>query len=102
MVILPNDYVQLSPGAYILGGQPIWNPVKPDVTTKTYFLPNWGLLITNNVRVVMTDAASGRILDCVQLGGLGQLAGLDSQDDVTNNLWRRLVSPMLPTITYGT
>ena len=85
LVTMQNTNVQLSPGAYTFG--PVWNPVTRNPATKTYFMPDWGLIITNNLRVVMTDVGSGRILDCVQLGGLGQIVGLDSQDDVTNNLY---------------
>ena len=85
VLVLPNDNVQLNPPLYSTNGNPL-NAVTVSPTTRTFFQPDWGLNITNRLRVIMTDAASGRIIDYVQLGGLGQLTGLDSQDDVLTNL----------------
>ena len=86
LVTISNFNVRLSPGAYSTNGT-FWNPVTVSALTKTFFQPDWGVIITNNLRVIMTDARSGRILDCVQLGGLGQLPGLDSLDDAATNLY---------------
>jgi hypothetical protein len=88
LLVLPNQYVQVSPPAYgPTNGQPIWNPVTSQLL-RTQPQPDWGLLITNRLRVIMTDAASGRIIDYVQLGGLGQLAGLDdTNNDIATNLF---------------
>jgi hypothetical protein len=80
MVILPNDYVQVSPPLYGTNSV-LWNLLTPKV-----FVPDWVLIMTNRVRVIIQDFQSKRILDCVQLGGLGQLPGLDSQDDIVSNL----------------
>jgi hypothetical protein len=85
-VAFSNYNVQLSPGNYITN-RTVWNPLTYNPATKTYFQPDWGIIITNRVRVIMTDAATGRILDYVQLGGLGQSGGLESQDDVATNLY---------------
>lgn len=55
--------------------------------------PEWGLFVTNRVRVIMTDLASGRVIDYVQLNGLDGIANLseevqDNQDGRGfNGLW---------------
>ena len=44
-----------------------------------YPQPHWGLLVTNNVQVIMTDVASGRIIDYVQLSGPNSVRDLASE-----------------------
>ena len=42
-----------------------------DEATRTDDAPQWGLNVTNRVRVIMQDTRTGRLIDYVQLGALG-------------------------------
>jgi hypothetical protein len=42
-----------------------------DGMTRTDEAPQWGLSVTNRLRVIMQDSITGRLIDYVQLGALG-------------------------------
>lgn len=95
-VPIMGSYISITNGSYAVGNgnytlTPTFLPLSRNYTVNHSYLPDWGINITNRVRLVMQDVATLRILDCVQLGGLGQVAGLDAQDSVLSNL---LDSPM--------
>jgi hypothetical protein len=52
----------------------------------SYFVPRWDLTVTNRVRLIMIDDATGRLIDYVQLGGVSQIPGLDTYEDINREL----------------
>jgi hypothetical protein len=55
-------------------------PYETNVVIGTnYPQPHWGLLVTDNIQVIMTDVASGRIIDYVQLSGPNSVRDLVSE-----------------------
>src|SRR5581483_3378371 len=57
--------------------------------TPRNFIPGWSLTITNRLRIIMQDAnvgAGGRLIDYVQLGGVAQMSGPDSFEDINRDL----------------
>ncbi|HXC99678.1 MAG TPA: hypothetical protein VN048_10080 [Verrucomicrobiae bacterium] len=62
------------------------NPLEAGFETTTgYPLPQFGLNITNRVRFVMVDHTSGRVIDYVQLDGLGGQRSLTSFAELHGN-----------------
>ena len=54
-------------------------------TTTGYPLPQLGLTISNRLRFVMVDHASGRVIDYVQLDGMGGQRSLTSAGELEGN-----------------
>ncbi len=79
---LNNVYVQRIPVNLNANGP--GNGLYPP--TPRNYIPGWSLIITNRLRVILQDQTTGRLLDYVQLGGVGQMNGMDSFEDINGDL----------------
>ena len=55
------------------------------INGSSYPQPKWGLVVTNDLQVVMVDKTTGRIIDYVQLVGPNTSLGLDTAVDANQN-----------------
>ena len=62
-------------------------------STPKNFYPRWSLIMTNRLRVIMQDPTTGRLIDYVQLGGVGEMNGLDSFEDINGDLQNLSFTP---------
>lgn len=87
-VLIPGSVLIISNGISVLDDPTKYAslPIPPN----SYFIPHFMLAISNRVHGFILDSnqASGltRIIDYVQLGGLGQAPGMDDVFDVETNL----------------
>jgi hypothetical protein len=78
----PAIYSTNAPGSFIVVPDPL---TASFATTTGYPLPQFGLNVTNRLRFVMVDAASGRVIDYVQLDGMIGQRNLTSAGELQGN-----------------
>jgi hypothetical protein len=81
VVVLSDSLLHLNPPGF-----PPTNSAITFETTPGYFIPDFVLTVTNRVRVVLVDTTTQRVIDCVQLGGLGLMGGPDTTNDIMTDL----------------
>jgi hypothetical protein len=84
VIVVPDSVLRLSPPGLLATTNYIGTPITFEVYNNGngYLVPRWGVNITNRLRVMMVDTATGRLIDYVQLAG-GQL---DNNLDINSNL----------------
>jgi hypothetical protein len=89
MVPLRTNFILLPDSVYLAAA----NAFAPDVQIRFddarlgrgFVEPQWGLAVTNRVRVIVRDIQSGRIIDYVQLAGLNGIRDLSGEIRTPDN-----------------
>jgi hypothetical protein len=71
LTLVPSSIYRFNPGGipYLTGNLTLPFETNVVINGSNYPQPHWGLSVTNNIQAIMVDAASGRIIDYVQLSG---------------------------------
>ena len=83
LVFLPDSIYHQQPPSLIINTNP--NAVTPFETTVGFPLPHFVLSVTNRLRFIMLDSASGRVIDYVQFDGMNTIRDLTAELSTTNN-----------------